>query len=200
MAETPFGYFPDVDVRWDIKISRSYRTQVTTSKTGKEQRRRMFPGPGSSGTGQRGGYGICTATSDAFKVEDRYPVVSFLDSLEGMWRAFYWWRRDRDKFVNYEVGSVSAQSSIIIPFKESTVTSVTVANVSKGFTVTSNVGPGGEDRINFTAGVQTGAVRIDCIGRERWLVRSQSDEVVEAFLENISIQKSIVALSFKQVR
>jgi hypothetical protein len=199
MTEVASGYFPDYDVQWDVKVGRRYKTQITEAANGSEQRRRMFPAPASRGTGIKGGYGFVTASSDAFNPTEREAVASFLDSLEGSFRAFYWFRKDRDNFTNYEVGSVAAQSSIVIPFKDASVTSVTVANVSKAFTVTSGVGTGGEDRINFTAGIQTGVVRVTLRGRERWLVRCANDEVIEGFVANVVSDNVVVQLAFNQV-
>lgn len=199
MAETAFGYFPDYDVQWDIKLGRKYKTQIVESLTGKEQRRRLYPSSDPA-NGQRGGYGTVSATSDAYTPAERKAVADFLNSADGAFRAFYFFRRDRDTFTDYNVGIADVDTSIIIPFKDSTVTSVTVNGVSVTFSVTSEVGLGGEDRINFLAGVTTGIVRVNLRGRERWLVRSLSDEIIETFLQNVMNDNVIVPLSFKQVR
>jgi hypothetical protein len=200
MAEVSFGYFPDYDVQWDIQIRRAYKTLIWTSLTGKEIRRRLYPIRESTGTGHKGGYGYLSVSSTAYTPAQREVVANFLDSVDGAFRAFYVFRRDFDNFSNYYVGDVTSQSSIVIPFKEAEVTSVTVANVSKAFTINHNVGPGGESRINFTAGDQTGAVRITAYARERWLVRALNDEVIETFIANVVKDNTVIPLAFKQVR
>lgn len=200
MPEISAGYFPDYDVQWDIQISRRYKTLIFESVSGIEQRRKLYPAPATDGTGKKGGYGRITATSSAFTLTQRKVVADFLDSMEGSFKAFYLFRRDYDNFSNYYVGDVIAQSNIIIPFKDVTVSSVTVNDVSKTFTVTANVGTGGESRINFTGGNQTGAVRINCLGRERWLVRAENDDVIESFVANVVNTSTIFRLAFKQVR
>jgi hypothetical protein len=200
MTEISAGYFPDFDVQWDYKLSRKYKTQIKESVSGAEQRRRMFPPPEAEGGGHKGGFGYLEASSTAFTLEQRYQVVSFFDSMEGAFRAFYFFRRDIDKFVNYYVGEAIAQASIIIPFKDVTVTDVTVNSVSKPFTVTNLFGAGGESKINFSGGIQTGSVSVDLTGRERWLVRALNDEVVEQFIANVVKDNTVVPLSFKQLK
>jgi hypothetical protein len=200
MPETPFGYFPDYDVKWDYKIGQRYKTQIEETINGIEQRRILFPEAADYGTGHKGGYTICTTTSHDFTIEQRKVIADFLDAAGGSFRAFYLFRKDRDDFVNYDCGTVTNQSSYIIPFKDSTVTSVTVANVSKAFTVTSNIGTGGEDRVNFTAGLQTGVVRVTLRGRERIIVRSLNDDVIAAFVSDRVAQLAVYTLAFRQVR
>jgi hypothetical protein len=200
MAEIANGYFPDLDVQWDVQIGRRYKTQIKESVSGIEQRRRLYPAASVYGTGHKGGYGFVSATSDMFTPEERQQVADFLDAADGAFKAFYYWRRDRDIFTNYFVGNVASASTIIIPFKDVSVTSVTVNNVSKTFSVTENLGLGGEAQVTFLAGVQTGAVRITCRGRERWLVRALNDDVVTTFVANAIKDNAVFPLAFKQVR
>lgn len=200
MPETPVGYFPDYDIAWDIRIGRGYSTQITTSKSGKEQRRRMFPAPASDGTGHAGGYGFTSSSSADWTDLQRQAIFDFLDAKEGAYRSFYWFRRDKAYFTNYDVGSVAAAASIIIPFKDSVITTVTVADIGKAFTRIAFAGAGGEDQINFTAGIQTGIVRVTSFARERWIVRCTDDAITQAFKPNITVQRSIFQLAFKQVR
>lgn len=199
MAEVSAGYFPDYDVKWDYSIRRKYKTKIKESVAGTLQRRRMFPATGSRGTGHKGGYAFISTTSHNFNPTQRQAVADFLDSMDGAFKAFYLFRRDRDSFTNYEIGSVTSQSSIIAPAKELVLSSVTVNNVSKGFTITSGVGTGLEDRINFTAGVQTGVVRITGKFRERLLVIAINDEIVESFVANVMNDNTVFALEFRQV-
>lgn len=200
MSEVSAGYFPDYDVQWDYTIARRKKTQIVESLTGAEQRRRLYPARESSGTGHRGGYAVVTASSDAYTPEERFAVADFLDQMEGAFKAFYFFRRDRDNFSNYYVGDVAAAASIIIPFKDVVVTQVTVNDVVKAFTVTANIGQGAESRINFTAGAQTGAVRVTLRGRQRLLVRCVSDEMVETFLANVMKDNVITKLQFIERR
>jgi hypothetical protein len=200
MAEVPSGYFPDFDIQWDIRYSRRYSTLIVESKTGKEQRRRLFPASGSDGTGHKGGYVVATCSSISYTPLQRQTVAEFLDSKDGAFKSFYLFRRDLDNFTNYYSGIVAASSSFIIPFKECTVTTVTVENVSKTFTVTVGVGPGGEDRINFNGGSQTGAVRVTLRARQRLSVRALNDEIIESFIANVVNDNVIFSLAFRQVR
>ena len=200
MSEVAFGYFPDFDVQWDINNTRKYKTDIWTGKTGKEIRFKRYPSPGSTGTGHRGGYLYLSVSSAAYTPSQRQTVADFLDSVEGAFRAFYFFRRDFDNFTNYYVGDVASASSIIIPFKEAEVTSVTVNDVSKTFSVTQNVGTGLESRINFLSGVQSGPVRINTYARQRVLVRALNDDVIETFIANVVKNNVVFPLSFKQVR
>jgi hypothetical protein len=199
MTEISAGYFPDYDVKWDYNIRRRYKTKMKESVAGTLQRRRMFPASGSRGTGHKGGYAFISTTSHNFNIDQRHAVANFLDSMDGAFKAFYLFRRDRDQFTNYEIGSVAAQSSIIAPAKELDLSSVTVNDVSKTFSTTTGIGTGLEDRINFTAGSQTGVVRITGRFRERLLVIAINDEVVEAFIANVMNDNIVFTLEFRQV-
>lgn len=195
MTEVSNGYFPDYDVQWDYAYVRRYKTRIRESRTGKEQRKRSYPSPGSAGTGRKGGYARISASSDAFTPAERQTVADFLDAMEGAFRTFYLFRSDRDNFSNYQCGSVAAALSIVIPFKDFSATSVTVDNVSVGFTTTNNIGTGGETRVNFSV-PQTGVVRVTGRGRERLLVRSENDEVVQNFIANVVNDNVVFQLAF----
>lgn len=199
MAEIPSGYFPDYDIQWDIQYRRKFLTQKVVSKTGKQQRRRLFPASGSDGTGRRGGYLHLSCTSSAYTPAQRKTVADFLDSKDGSFRAFYLFRRDIDTFNNYYVDAIVADDNIIIPFKDTTVTAVTVDNVSKAFTVTAGIGTGGEDRIDLTASI-SGAVRITLTGRQRLVVISSNDEVIESFVANVVNDNALFTLAFEEVK
>lgn len=199
MTEISNGYFPDYDVQWDYSLTRKFSTTVVTSKTGKEQRKRNFPGNGVTGTGHKGGYLYISASSDAFTPTERQVVADFLESMEGSYRAFYFWRRDRDNFSNFEMGSVVAATSIVIPFRQVSLTSVTLSNVAViGATITENVGAGGEARINFPSG--SGVIRATLRARQRVLVRAVNDDIVTTFIENVMNDNAVFPLAFKQVR
>jgi hypothetical protein len=200
MPEVSSGYFPDVNVQWNYALNRQYRTLITTGRTGIEKRRRVFPRGSDYGTGHKGGYLTMSASSSNLNAAEREAVGKFLDDMDGAFRAFYVFRSDRDNFSNYYVGDVTAQSSIIIPFKESTITSVTVSNSARAFTVTYGVGDGGEDRVNFNAGAQTGAVRVTLRAQQRVLVRAASDNVAEKFIAEMTRDNAVIELAFKQVR
>ena len=199
MPEISAGYFPDYDVKWDYNIRRKYKTKIKEAVNGTLYRRRMYPAPGSRGTGHKGGYAFISTTSHNFNPEQRQAVAGFLDSMEGAFRAFYLFRRDRDLFTNFEIGSVTNQSSIIAPAKELNLTSVTVNNLTRTFSTEENIGPGLESRINFLAGNQTGVVRITGTFRERLLVVAINDEVVESFIQNVSNNNAVFSLEFRQV-
>lgn len=197
MSETAFGYFPDYPVDWDYKIRRKYRTRIIEFKTGREQRRRMYPSSSTYGTGRKGGYGYLSVSTAAYTAAQRYAVASFLDSAEGAFKAFYLFRTDRDTFVNYEVGSVTSETEITIPFKDSVISQVTINDVVIAYGT--DVSVNGEDIIEFTP-PQTGVVRVNLVGRERWLVRAEDDEVVESLIANVANDHFVISLGFKQVR
>lgn len=201
MAEIASGYFPDYDIQWDIAYRRKYSTQTVISRTGKQQRRRLFPASGSDGTGRKGGYAHISCTSSAYTPAQRVVVADFLDAKDGSFRAFYLFRRDLDTFTNYFVTDLTLSSpNVEIPFKESTVTAVTIDNVPIAFTVLVGVGTGGEDWIDFTAGDQIGEVRVTLRGRQRLLVIASDDEIIESFVANTVNNNAIFTLAFEQVR
>jgi hypothetical protein len=197
--EVSSGYFPQVNVQWNLGLARRYKTLITTGRTGTEKRKRMFPRGSDRGTGHRGGYVTMSAATSAMKLEDKYAVATFLDAMDGAFRSFYVFRHDRDIFENYYIGEAVSQNNIIIPFAETTVTSVTVNNVSVPFAVTYGIGAGGEDRINFTSGAQSGAVRAYLRGKQRLHVRALNDEVVETFIAEMVKDNHVIQLAFKQV-
>lgn len=200
-TEVSSGYFPVVGVKWDYKISRRRKTPIKTSKTGKEQRKRMFPAKDEAGTGHKGGYGYLEFTTEELSIDDRYTISDFIDLMEGNFKSFYLFRSDKDKFVNFYVNTIVAQPNIIIPFKTSTITSVTVNDASKTFTVTSSIGTGGEDRVNFTAGNQSGAVRINLTGYQRLHVRfDMDDEEIQTLREGIATTQWNMPIRVKEVR
>jgi hypothetical protein len=173
MSETPVGYFPDYGYQWAPIKSQRHSTEILRSKNGREQRLGWFPTSGFPG------YRLSTTI---LTQEQRGIVFEFLNSHRGSLLAFNFFRPDPSWAKLITVGNVSGATSIQTIYKQGTYSAVYVNGVSKTFTVTPNVGPGGEDRINFTGGAQTGSVTANLTtGRERIVARSENDEFVETW-------------------
>lgn len=191
MAESPVGYFPDLQVQWDARVYGIHKTEVEEARNGREQRRALYDAQG---------YWRYEATSIALSVADRQVLADFLKTKRGRLGAFYFFRPDPAKFVGVSIGSVSSQTTIVAPFKSATFSTVYVAGLSKTFTIQSGVGPGGEDQITFTGGAQTGAVTADINpGRQRIVCRFDSDEIENFFFESAGVF-AYYKLALKEVR
>lgn len=192
MAETPSGYLPDFKVQWDLAVMHAHATEMLVSRSGREQRRAMFPTTG---------YRRWTALSDALSQADRKTLLDFFQAKRGKLTAFNFWRPDPANFTSYSLGTVSAATTLYIPFKNSaSVSNVTVAGVSQAVTLQNAVGPNGEDQITFTAGAQSGAVVGDVTGgRERVVTRFDVDELVQGFVPNVAEIRSVFQIAIKEV-
>lgn len=207
MSENPTTYFPDVLVQWGMQFVKRHRTELIEYRSGREQRRAVF---GATG------FEVYSAKSDVLKQAIRALVYNHLDSMRGRYGAFYFWRPDPANYTNYAVGTVTAQSSIIVPFKglwwaygmngvgmtavAGSYSNVQVGGVSTTFTVTANIGTGGEDRINFTGGSQTGAVTVTGTSlRKRLTARYDMDEIPQTFLQDTVDVRAIFDIVIKEL-
>jgi hypothetical protein len=190
MTETPVGYWPDVELQWSPRRGKIFKTEILEMSNGVEQRRALY---------DSNGFQYYEATTQPLDQANRKIITEFLESKQGKLISFYFFRKEPTQFEDYECGTVDTAWTIEIPFKESTVTTVYVNGVSKNFTVTPNSGQGGEDLVTFTDNTQTGTVTVDLVGRERIIVRNDSDSVDETFMQSAGIY-STYSIRFKQVR
>lgn len=201
-TETSQGYFPDtIGVDWDYTVRRKRRVRIKESKTGLEQRKNFFPLRFTDGTGHKGGYLYLEGSTQFLSVDNRFIISDFIDQMEGNLKAFWIFRKDLDYFSNYDIGDVAGASTYLIPGKETIITVVTVNDVGKTFTITPNIGTGGEDRINFSAGAQTGRVRISGKLRERVLVRFDfGEDEIQTLIADTMHSNWRIPLAVKQLR
>lgn len=188
-AEVPQGYFPDYPIEWAPVKAQTHSTEILLFRSGKEQRRSNFPVAGYSG------YQLSVISNS---IAERQEIFEFLQAKQGALIPFYFFRPDYAYSKIYSLGTITADTQIIVPFKGGTYTGVTVAGVAKTVTVTRDAGPGGEDQLNFS-GSQTGAVAATVInGRQRIIVRSENDSFVETWpivgTSNLSTFPNIVLL------
>lgn len=141
MSETADGYLPDYDIQWGFSFVDEFNCEVETFTSGREQRRLRTSGS----------YRRWSMASGPREQAERQTLYDFLRARQGRLKAFYFWRRDPAKFVAYSLGTLSSAASVVIPFKEVTVSAARVSAASIPFTVTENIGAGGEARLNFTS-------------------------------------------------
>lgn len=133
MAETPVGYFPDVGLQWNLRSSREHVTEIQRARSGREQRRAVLLSTG-----------LRKFALQSFPIEQaaRFAVDNFLQTQRGRFGAFYFWNPAPKYFADASVGSVSAASRLIIPYRITnpfgnvvgTVDDVRVGGVSQAFT------------------------------------------------------------------
>jgi hypothetical protein len=125
MAEVPVGYFPDVAITYPIdgQYISQFVNEVGTAQNLREQRRNIA-----------GRQRVWAATSASLEQPDRLRVQAFLEARRGTLDSFYFFRRDLSRFENVASGTITADTVAILPFKDSTIYDVRVANVPKGFT------------------------------------------------------------------
>lgn len=126
MPETPISYFPDVKIQWTPEVADEFETEIELARSKREQRRAVGPTNGLMRWG---------ASSAPLKYADREIVRAFLRARRGRKESFYFFSPIPEKFTDVSAGSVTAQSRIILPFKDSTITDVRVAGATKAFTV-----------------------------------------------------------------
>lgn len=186
MAESPSTYFPDFRVQWGLRRTLRFLTEQLEYPSGRKVRRQVYPA---------GGYRHLATKSQWLIPADRQVLYDFFLARKGMLEAFWFFMPAPVTLVDYACGTVSGASTFIVPLKgpwyrgetavAGTYTTVKVAGVSKAFTVTANIGAGGEDRITFTGGAQTGAVTVTgSLLRERITCQFEMDELSEEFLES----------------
>jgi hypothetical protein len=124
MPEVPVGYFPDVRVQWTPEMSDEFETEIERARSGREQRRAVGPTNGLMRWG---------ASSTPLKYADREIVRAFLKARRGRLTPFYFFNPIPERFTDVSAGSVTAATRLILPFKESTITDVRVAGVTKAF-------------------------------------------------------------------
>jgi hypothetical protein len=125
MAEVPVGYFPDVAITYPIdgQYISQFGNEIGTAMNLREQRRNVS-----------GRQRLWAATSASLEQADRLRVQAFLEARRGTLDSFYFFRRDLARFENAACGTITADTVAILPFKDSTLYDVRVANVPKGFT------------------------------------------------------------------
>jgi hypothetical protein len=125
MAEVPVGYFPDIAITYPIdgQYISQFVNEVGTALNLREQRRNVA-----------GRQRVWAATSASLEQADRQRVQTFLEARKGTLDSFYFFRRDPARFNDAACGTVTADSVAILPFKDSTIYDVRVANVPKAFT------------------------------------------------------------------
>jgi hypothetical protein len=128
MAEIPVGYFPDVPIAFpiDAQLVTEHETEILRARNRREQRRGVI-----LTAGQR----MWAAHSSSLEQPDRLKVQTFLNARRGSLDAFYFFPRAAAKYEDVACGSASAQTFFIPPFKDSTITDVRVAGLTKAFTV-----------------------------------------------------------------
>ena len=126
MAEVPVSYFPDVRCAWSMQLVEQHATEILTSRNGREQRRGQYAAAG---------YRRWSASSDALNQSDRAAVVKFLRARRGRLDAFYFWSPAPALYTDVAVGTVAAQTRLIIPYKNSTITDTRVGGSTRGFTL-----------------------------------------------------------------
>jgi len=136
MPETTYGYFPDVPVNFSPVPVRNFTTEIEVAVNALEQRREMGPADG-----QRMWRATTFAPDGDFvrSLKMRYVLDRFLKGRKGQARAFYYFAPDPEYAFDAALGSVTAQSSIIIPWrvdstKGGTIYDIRVAGVTKAFT------------------------------------------------------------------
>lgn len=204
ITEVPVGLFPDVIVQWGTKRVRRRKNEILEYRGGSEQRRRQWLAP----------LDLFYAKSDALRAADWKILEDFNDLCEGSLQAFYYWRPDGKAYADYLVGSVAAQTNIVVPFKgqwfagqppfAATYTGLKIGAtlgtaVATAFTSTPNIGTRGEDRLNFAS--STGNVYVTCsYARLRIIARNLGDDFNEEFMEEINSLRSIADIVIKQLR
>jgi hypothetical protein len=125
MAEVPVGYFPDVAITYPIdgQYISQFVNEVGTAQNLREQRRNIA-----------GRQRVWAATSASLEQPDRLRVQAFLEARRGTLDSFYFFRRDLSRFENVASGTITADTIAILPFKDSTIYDVRVANVPRAFT------------------------------------------------------------------
>lgn len=129
MPESPRGYFPDVRVKFSPSLANQFATEVSVDPhSGVEQRRAR-----SVSTGQR----VWRAESVPQEQAIRRSLSTFLNSLRGQLYSCYFFAPDPSYVVNASLGTVTASSTFVIPWKALDVDDVRVAGVSQAFTTRS---------------------------------------------------------------
>ncbi len=83
MAETPTLYMPDLALAWSPQQHRDHRTEVMEARSGREQRRAVYP------TAGRRRYIVRSATID--DPEKRRALYDFFQIMRGRLTPFYFW-------------------------------------------------------------------------------------------------------------
>lgn len=127
MTEIPIGYCPDVKVGWqDLGLSQDHFTEVMASRNGAEQRNGAFATPG---------YRRWVAKSQSLDRFPRATLKNFLNARRGKLDAFNFFAPTPDHVSLYSVGSLTAQTQAILPFADSSIYDIRVANVSQSWTI-----------------------------------------------------------------
>lgn len=135
-SEIVYGYFPDVPVDFSPVPVTNYATEIEEMVNGVSQRRAM-----GTPNGQRAWKATTAAPTQSFTkaLKMRYVIEQFLKSRKGAAQAFYFFAPDPEYAFDVAMGSVGAETSIILPWrvdsaKGGTIYDVRVAGVTKAFT------------------------------------------------------------------
>lgn len=190
MPETPVGYLPDYNYQWDIANNKAFSTLIQKYKSGREQRRKLQT------VGLRSFYGSLASLS----LSQREILWDFIDEHFGPFVAFYAFIPAPEQFTDWNIGTASSDTSWVIPVKSSTITQVKINDTPIGYTVSSGIGAGGEDRVNFIGGPYAGSIKISGTGRIRIVSRFSNDMFDENFIPNSGSVKAIVSVSIQELR
>lgn len=198
MAESPSLVMPDFKYQWDLKPSKRHSTLVIRAKNGRQQRFGNYP---------TAGYRYFSGSTQFLNQDQRRQLADFMDSVRGALVPFYFFLPVPRNYVSFALGTVATSSTFIVPFKDfaaeldvspSTFT-ITVAGISKAFTVQSGVGAQTQDQITFSAGAQTGAVVGTFSGRPMFTGHFDMDEAVEQMYQNAASILTAVSVRIEEV-
>lgn len=135
MAESPVGYLPDVSVKFSPQFDTEFETEIEVDPHSREEQRRAR----SVSTGQR----MWSAETISLEPTDRRLLYDFLKARRGQLQSFYFFDPAPQEVFLASLGSVSAQSVFVAPFKcvsasgavVGSWSDIRVAGVTKAFTV-----------------------------------------------------------------
>lgn len=127
MAETINGYLPDLNIGWDVEVARAHLTEITMARSGKEQRRGVWPASG---------FQRMSATGAGSELHDRRAIAKFFDDRRGRLQAFYFFRPDRQRLFGFSAGTISSTNltRVVAPATEGSYYFARTNNVANGFT------------------------------------------------------------------
>lgn len=117
-----------------------------------------------------------------FDRTQRKTFRQFQETIRGRANPWYFFFPDSWEFDNLLIGYSTAGpgQQIVMPLKESSISTLYVDGVSKAFSFSASVGTGGEDRVTITNAQTAGkAVTVAGYGRYRFKARFETDQFME---------------------